>query len=404
MENKGMELPVIVTRQGKRLTYFTNMTFGQISQYFTPSTVKPDNQKDILSSIHTLRNRYLKVEKVKEIEEYIHKNFDEFILPPITVVIPDLFPITLVSRDGSNSSKLFRKTADVHEYLDKVGIFNGYILIENKVFHGEILDGNHRAAAIKTIHELLGEDLPGFRIGVHIYQEINQDKIRQSFVDLNTSTPIDRALLTLFSKRDTLSIAAKEVIGMAENKSFVIPELRTDSPRFIGFDYINDAVTRNSQAVLSLNMVKNMILKFALGDNGSIRKFEQTYRLDSLEYALLLKRFSTYMRGVFREVQPFETIIQSGLNSIPNLRKTYISLTGAGLYLIALLGHEGIINGMDLDELAKKVANVRWERMIEEGIPNPLFTSGILNNEGKISNTRNSINSTLSALRREIVG
>ncbi|RBN42444.1 hypothetical protein DMN50_04985, partial [Priestia megaterium] len=334
MKNELIDLPVIVTKQGKRITYLTNMTFREVSMLLNHTTTKPNKPKSVLSDTESLRNRYLKPDKVKEIEQYIHRNFEEFILPPITVVARSLFPIEniAVPENSLIENNHLNTPTHINEHLDNHGLITGYISIDSASFNGEILDGNHRAAAVKTIHELIGEDLPGFRIGVQFYHETNDNKIRQSFVDLNTSTPIDKAILTLFSKRDTLSIAAKEIIGMGENKSFVVPELNEDSERFIGFDYINDAVTRNSKAVLSLNMVKNMLLRFAVGDNGSIKKFEQTYHLDTLEYALLLKRFSTYMKAIFQNVEPFETIVQSGVETIPELRKQYISLTGAGLY------------------------------------------------------------------------
>ncbi|RBN41642.1 hypothetical protein DMN50_09065, partial [Priestia megaterium] len=69
---------------------------------------------------------------------------------------------------------------------------------------------------------------------------------------------------------------------------------------------------------------------------------------------------------------------------------------------IATLGHEGVSKGLDMEELGEKVSKISWLRMID-GKPNSLFTTGILNSDGKISNTRNSINATLSALKKQII-
>ena len=79
---------------------------------------------------------------------------------------------------------------------------------------------------------------------------------RQACVDMNTSTPIDKTILTLFSIRDPLALAAKQTIG--SNPEYTITEFLSNSPDYIGFDAVNDSVTRNSHAALSLNMVNHL--------------------------------------------------------------------------------------------------------------------------------------------------
>jgi hypothetical protein len=191
---------------------------------------------------------------------------------------------------------------------------------------------------------------------------------------------------------------------MGDNPNYFITEFISTSPDYIGFDAVNDAITRNSHSILSLNMVKNMLVRFAVGDSGTPKKFNtMVTSCNKVEYDKLLKDFKLYMQAVFNNIEPFSLIKQQGTSSIPSLREEYISLTGAGLYIIATMGFLARSKNIDLEATAKRLAELDWkrERRDEYNLRrvNPLFMTGILNNIGNISNTRNAIKATIDSIR-----
>lgn len=287
----------------------------------------------------------------------------------------------------------------IDEVLERFdGMLQGHLIVKESEFNIEIMDGNHRCAAIHRL-TTLGKEYKNLRIGVQVFYENDLDRQRQAFVDLNTSTPIDKTLLTLFGQRDALSVAAKETIGT--NPDYRIEEFDFNSPHFIGFDVMNDSVNKNTTAVFTLNIVKNTLIKFALGEGGTKKKFESLYKPGTEEYDILLKDFAKYLKVIFRNVAPFEKIKQMGIQAIPELREEYVSITGAGLYLIANIGHEVRKQGMDFEQTAIELSKINWKQKVDNGFGeeyNPVFRSGILNESGNISNNRNAQTATLSSV------
>jgi DGQHR domain-containing protein len=398
-------IPAIVTKQGSRITFQLNLMFRQITNLLDHTDVKPKDENDDSIDLDTLRNRYLRPEKVEDIVKYVTDNNDSYILPPISAIADQAFSFQpynhqeVINRMGEEYD-LTRNPDLIEEVLEEFdGFLQGFIIFKESDFEVEILDGNHRVAAI---HKLTtkGKEFKSLRIGVQIFVENDIEKIRQAFVDMNTSTPIDKTIITLFSSRDALSLAAKETIG--SNPEFRINEFTKNSPDYIGFDAINDSITRKSNAVLTLNMVKNMIVKFALGPSGTPKKFNSIYEKKDQKYYDLIKDFSTYFRSIFSFLPPFEKIKRVGPTEIPELRETYISLTGAGLYIIATLGYFAHKNYKDLESVALSLSELKWERFVEPGETNPLFRSGILSDTGKISNNRNSIEATIEAIGKQL--
>jgi len=402
-----LSIPAIVSKQGSRIVYQLNLMFRQITNLFDHMPVKAKkNDNDSEINLAVLRNRYVKIEKVEELVQYVTENVDSFILPPISAVTGTMYSFhpynqtEIIERMGEEYD-LVKNPEKIEEVLNEFdGMLQGMLIVKESEFNIEIMDGNHRCASIHRL-STLGKEYKNLRIGVQVFYEDDMERQRQAFVDLNTSTPIDKTLLTLFGHRDVLSIAAKETIG--SNKEYVIDEFDDKSPHYIGFDMMNDSVSKNSAAVLTLNIVKNMLIKFALGETGTKKKFANQFKQGSVEYDLLLKDFAKYLRTVFIQVSPFEKIKQMGVQAIPTLREEYVSLTGAGLYLIANIGHDARSKELDLEDVGVELSKIDWRREVEMSHGkeyNQLFRSGILNESGNISNNRNAMNASLAAVLR----
>lgn len=83
-------------------------------------------------------------------------------------------------------------------------------------------------------------------------------------------------------------------------------------------------------------------------------------------------------------------------------------MTGAGIYIIAGIGHMAIkYECIDIIEVAKVLCTLDWKREVFDEnninkIANPLFVGGILSEEGKISNNRTAIRGTIERIKKEI--
>jgi len=403
-----IHLPCMVSKQGSRIVYQLNLMFRQITNLFDHTEARPLAKNDSVEviDIKALRNRYLRTDKVNDLANYIRNNLESYILPPISAVSEKPFSFRpydqekLIEKYGEEFD-LVKHPYNIDRLLEVVDLLHGILILRESDFNVEILDGNHRVAAIQQLSGTAGREFKNLRIGVQIFCEDDLSRQRQAFVDMNTSTPIDKTILTLFSNRDSLSLAAKETIG--DNPDYLIEEFnQSDKDHYIGFDAINDSISRNSSAVLSLNMVKNMLVKFCFGESGTPRKFTTSLDPKSLEYDKLLKDFSLFFKTVFRSLPPFNEIKHSGLKIIPNLREQYISLTGAGLYIIANIGYIARSKNKDLARTAIELGKLDWRREIStatgENVMNELFRSGILSENGNIASNRSAHNSTLEAV------
>lgn len=405
-----ISMPTIVTKQGNRVVYQLNLMFRQITNLLDHMPIKSAKEKNEYqdTDLIALRNRFVKAEKAQEIVQYVSENRDSYILPPISAVTEHLFPflpynhLEVKERLGEEYD-LVQRPELIGEVLDEFdGILQGMVIMKESDFQIGIMDGNHRTA---SIHQLttLGKEYKNMRIGLQIFHESDEDRQKQAFVDLNTSTPIDKTLLTLFGNRDPLSVAAKESIG--ENPLYVIDEFNIDSNQYIGFDMINDSVSKSGNAVLTLNMVKNMLVRFALGESGTKKKFDKMYPPGSSGYDRLLREFKEYLQLIFQKVEPFMKIKQAGVHIVPTLRESSVSLSGAGLYILANMGYLARESTLGYEEVATRLGQLEWKREVltPNGKEyNPLFRSGILNESGNISNNRSAHVSTLRAVMNAI--
>jgi len=392
-----LSIPTIVSKQGSRIVYQLNLMFRQITSLFDHMPVKESKKDEVYQEVDlaVLRNRFVKADKVQEIVQYVSENRDNYILPPISAVTDKMFSFhpynndEIIERMGEQYN-LVRNPHLIEEVLDEFdNMLQGMLIVKESDFNIEIMDGNHRCASIHRL-AALGKEYKDLRIGVQIFYENDLDRQRQAFVDLNTSTQIDKTLLTLFGTRDPLSVAAKETIG--SNEAYRLEEFDINSPNYIGFDMVNDSISQSSTACLTLNVVKNMLIKFALGESGTKKKFAKEFTPGTEKYHALLSDFALYLRTIFSKVEPFNRIKQLGIQCVPDLRKEYVSLNASGLYLMANIAHLAKTNGYDLKETALRVSGLDWRRELETSYGqkevNAAFLGGLLNEKGNVSNNR----------------
>ncbi|WP_102398914.1 DNA sulfur modification protein DndB [Haloimpatiens massiliensis] len=406
----GYRLPVQIYRQGKRCVYRAVMSFGDVKRHLTHTKPKPDNHELLLADIESITNRYLMPKKAKDIMKYIQENEEDFILPSLTVMAKEEFEFIPIYPSINEIKKVFGQEFDVkslrYKIFDVIELFNGVLFGEiiipfNTTVHEdekilfETGDGNHRTYAIHELYKILGEDNPGFYIGVDFYVEKNKDKIRDIFVDLNNQTPIDRSIYTLLKGRDPLSLATKDLVGLTK-KTYMVSQLYHQDLHYIGFSPL-DNIGPNSKATISFNMLKNMISYIALGVGDADKPFADKFAINKTGYSRLLRQTSAYLKTIFEYVGPFKEI-KGELNKIPKLRNEYISLTGAGLYVIAKIGYIAREQNLDMRKVALALSELDWKRQTDEGTLNSLFIGGVLNENGQISNNRNSINATTEKL------
>lgn len=410
-KENGLKIKVQIYRQAKRVVYRTVMSFEDVEKHLTHTESKPKDHEKLLASIETLTNRYLDPKKGKDIMKYIRENEDDFILPSITVMAKEEFEFTPISPSLDEIKKIYDENIDlsslsyrIFDVLDRFkGVLYGEILIPYHVSKGvseekvvfETGDGNHRTFAIHELIKAMEDDNPGFYIGVDFYVEKDVEKVREMFVDLNNQTSIDRSIYSFLKGKDPLSLAAKELIGF-NNRTYLINHFYGKDKNYIGFSPV-DNVGPNSKATVSFNMVKNIVSQIALGTDNE-KGFAEKYPAGSSSFNKLLRETSAYFKILFNKMAPFN-LIEGDIEKIPELRKEYISMTGAGLYIMAKVGYMAREQDLDLEKVANTLCKLDWRREISPGKPNPLFFGGILDSNGNISNTRN----TLSANTMKIV-
>ncbi|MDH2452142.1 DNA sulfur modification protein DndB [Priestia megaterium] len=404
--NKGIKIKVQIYRQAKRIVYRTVLSFKDVATHLTHTTSKPEDHDALLANIENLTNRYLNPKKGKEIMKYIQENEDDFILPSITVMAKEEFAFTPIFPSLEDIQKVYDSEIDlsslryrIFDVLEKFnGVLFGEIFIPYKISKAlydknvifETGDGNHRTFAIHELVRLTGDDNPGFYIGVDFYVEKSTEKIKEMFVDLNNQTSIDRSIYSFLKGKDPLSLATKELIGLT-NKTYMVNHFFGKDKNYIGFSPV-DNVGANSKATVSFNMVKNIVSYIAFGvDTG--KGFEEKFPEGSSSYNKLLRETSSYLKIVFNNMPPFMQV-KGDLNRIPDLRNKYISMSGAGLYVIAKIGYIAREQNSDLEKVAMALCKLDWKREVSPNNLNPLFVGGILDTSGNVSNTRNALNAT----------
>ena len=358
-------IKVMIFRQSSRVVYRAVLSFWDVERMCKHTSIKPKDDKQVLLTLNNIKNRYLEPNHGKEIKQYIKNNIEDYILPNLTAVVDSTFPIVYSIDDNKTV------TSEIFKELNKQkGCIFGFIKVpKDTVF--TIADGNHRTYAI---HELVNNgvidtDIEGLYVGIDFYLEVDKQKEKQLFVTLNTNKSIDSSVMSLLKENDLISNATKSLLGIMENYK------------------------------ISFNIIKNIVSILAVDSLNGDKKFNEMYLNNKLEYMKFMKKASNFLNYIFNNCEPFNKI-KSDQSNVKELREKYISMTGAGLYVIARIGHIGIkYDGIDMEKLAEALCKLEWRRVINNK-KNTLFTGGILTSEGKISNNRTALNTTNEEIKK----
>lgn len=410
MNEESIKFFANIYKQGDRVVYRTSLPFEKVAELIVPTEERNDIEEPILDKLDHIENRFLSKNHATGIKSYIMENPYNFILPSITLLTTKRFSIEPIVPSWNELNQFCDENVtaiqlrdSLTSILDKCG---GTILasvqvptkyfseIENNQKTITIGDGNHRT---KTIIELSKEkliDISSMHIGIDFYVEPNSEERKKVFVALNTSLSVEKSAKSFLMVEDVLSNATKDLIGF-KHTTFLVKQFNPrDKEKFIGVEPLDNVGARSKDSI-SFNILKNMICIIGVGSTSK-DKFAKMFPYRSDEYRKLLKNTQKYLEEVFDNVYPYKSV-QGNLEKIPELRKHYLSLSGAGLYLFAHVAYESQLKGYDLSKVAKILGNISWEREIN-GKANPLFLGGILNSTGNVSNTRSAIKPNVDTL------
>ena len=391
-------IKAIIFKQSSRIVYRSVLSFWDVVNLCEHTQVRPNDDKDIILDLNNIKNRYLEPKHGNDIVFYIKDNIDDFILPNLTTIINE--PLLIVEDIAS------KKSIDINinrELQKNNGCIMAYLKI-NKGMIFKISDGNHRKYALQELVEkqLINGEVEGLYIGIDFYLETDKEKDKGLFVNLNTTKPIDSSVLTLLNVKGLLSYSVKSLLGVNDNYNYVVEQFYPGNGKYIGVDLVNDNTSKSTNTV-SFNMIKNIISSVAFGAQVQDDKFEEKYKKDKLEYIKFMKKISEFLNYIFSNCEPFSKIDLKEEN-VKELRKEYISMTGAGLYTIAQVGHVAIkYEDIDIKRVAEAICNLNWKREVEDSsgklVANPLFLGGILSSDMKISNNRTALKSNTNKIR-----
>lgn len=394
LKNDFYYFKAMIFKQSSRVVYRSVLSFWDVERFCRHTSIKPEDDKQVLLNLNDIKNRYLEPKHGKEIILYVKNNIEDFILPNLTTVVDTTFQVVYnVDDEKSISTDIFKE----------LEINNGCIFAFIKVPKGTVFtisDGNHRTYAIQELinSQVIDTGIEGLYVGIDFYLEVDKEKEKQLFVTLNTNKSIDSSVMSLLKENDLISNAVKSLLGVMENYNYVVTAFYPENINYIGVDLVNDNVSKTNSTI-SFNIIKNMISIIALDNLNSDKKFQDIYFNNKLEYIKLMKKMSIFLNYIFNNCDPFSQIKRDQSN-VKHLREEYISMTGAGLYIIAKIGHIGIkYDGIDMEKLAEALCKLEWKRIINRDI-NKMFIGGILTSEGKISNNRTALNTTAEVIKK----
>lgn len=391
-------IKAMVFRQSSRIVYRSVLSFWDVVNLCEHTQVRPKEDKDIILDLNNIKNRYLEPKHGEEIILYIKDNIDEFILPNVTTVINETLPIVYDIKEKNSINININR-----ELKENNGCITAYLKLDKNIKF-KIADGNHRTYALHKLvdKKIINGEVEGLYIGIDFYLETDKEKEKDIFVKLNTTKSIDSSVLALLNVKDLISYAVKSLLGVSDNYNYIVEHFYPQKEKYIGVDLVSDNIPKTNNTV-SFNMIKNIISLLAFGTVNGDKKFEEKYKNDKLSYIKFMKKVSEFLNFIFNNCEPFNKINIEKEN-ITELRKEYISMTGAGLYIIAQIGHVAIkFENIDILKVAEAICEIDWRReVLDENnklIPNPIFSGGILSHNMKISNNRTAISTTTGKIK-----
>lgn len=350
-------IKAMIFRQSSRVVYRAVLSFWDVHKICKHTPVKPNDDKQVLLDLNSIKNRYLEPRHGRNIMLYIKDNIEDFILPNLTAIIDTTFPIVYdIDDDKSISTDIFKKLSE------NQGCICAFIKIPSDTIFS-ICDGNHRTFGI---HELINKQLcdgevEGLYIGIDFFLEVGKQTEKTLFVRLNTNKSIPSSVISLLSEDNMLSNATMSLLGNMENYKYLVKAFSPESDNYIEVDAVDDNTSKSNSAI-SFNMIKNMISILAVDSSNADKKFEEIYSNDRFSYMKFMKKISVFLNYIFNNCEPFKQINHE-LSNIKDLREEYISLTGAGLYVIAKVGHMGIkYDKVKMEKLAEALCKLDWRR------------------------------------------
>lgn len=359
----GRVYPCLVFRQGGRLMVTTSFPFPLLArQVRLDSAAKGGNPR-------TSTNRPLMADHVRTIREYLIKNRDEYILPPVTLNV--------------------RQMPQVYVQKSNMPVRSGFLVVGDATMF-DVTDGQHRIAAIAgsaatkpPVQPLLSE-APEFEtdsMSVLIVVEEEIARIHQDFADAAQTKQIPASLLAAFNTREPVNKVLTTIVDRSEFLKGRVDETSKTLPKF-------------SQSVFLLNNVRAFVKELLVGDyaiaEDALGRYTDKLLSTQDQRDLFATRAMQLIDVLTAKMEPWNEIVKISVDDtmasrIPDLRKEYISLTATGLVIIGRVAFE--INKWlpESERFAKYIelaSNIDWKRSAD------IWQGSILLDGGKLVTNR----------------
>lgn len=363
-------LPAIKYTSGKREWFAVTLPFNALNKFINTSKVKKKSQEILKTDI---KNRFLDKKHKDDIKNYI-KEEEQYTIPPITLVSYEKLTFRQFTFSDNND-----------ENFSSSGAVAGIIFLPLD-YKFECLDGNHRSVAIKELADESPEYISESHLLLNIVVEGSARKIRQDFVDVNKNAKQTTASInTLFNTRDPLASIVADLIETIDYLEETTELLAT-------------SVSKNSKDIYTINNLKNAVIEVSGFNSQSSgeEKISNKIKEDSSQRDVFKNK--AYIFFTKLKNNQFIKLALENREKIPELRNESMLTSGTGIIVIArLVGY--IFNEYGTGKAEKEIdrlMNYDWSRN------NQTFKGKIINDNGKILNSREAINSTVDAIAREM--
>ncbi len=359
----GRVYPCLVFRQGGRLMITTSFPFTFVArQVRLDSAAKGGNPR-------ASTNRPLMPDHVRNIRDYLIRNRNEYILPPVTLNVRQM-PQVYVQRSNSP-------------------VRSGFLVVGDATMF-DVTDGQHRIAAIagssatKPVLPSLLTEAPQFEadsMSVLIVVEEEIARIHQDFADAAQTKQIPASLLAAFNTREPVNKVLSRIVDRSEF--------------FKGrVDETSKTLAKLSQSVFLLNNLRAFVKELLVGDyaiaEDALGRYTEKLLSTTEQQDLFVNRALQLIDVLTAKMEPWNEIVKISVDDtmasrIPDLRKKYISLTATGLVIIGRVAFEinkWLPESERLSKYIELATNVDWKREAD------IWHGSILLESGKILTNR----------------
>jgi DGQHR domain-containing protein len=263
-------------------------------------------------------NRPLMHDHVRSIREYLIKNRNGYILPPVTL----------------NA----RQMPQVHVQRTNAPVRLGFLVVGDGTMF-DVTDGQHRIAAIagtamsKTPMPPIMSEAPELEndgMAVLIVVEDEMARIHQDFADAAQTKQIPASLLAAYNTREPVNRVLTRIVDQSEFLKGRVDET-------------SKTLAKLSQSVFLLNQVRGLVKELLIGDYAVAEDTLSRYASQQLGTAekqdAFVARAKQLLEVLTEHMQPWRTIVRippgdTMSSQIPDLRKEFLNLTATGLVII----------------------------------------------------------------------